>query len=287
MQPSAPAVPATPPIAVVAHVFHLDLWPALDARLRLMEQAFDLFVTAPPDRIDTVRALIGPAYPGARFLECENRGRDVAPFLRAMDEFDLYARPVVLKVHTKRSPHLGDEGGRWFDILLERMMGDAVGAAWVLDKFARYPEIGMVFHSCAQKLASQTMFSNAPWVDRLLQRMGAGRLAGQPEWQFSAGTMFWCRGAALRPMREAKLQLDEFEPESGQLDGTLAHAIERVLPVAVSHTGHLVLCAEYPAGVDLALLDANIAQLRRARAAEAARKAAAPRRGFRTPPRRR
>ena len=55
--------------------------------------------------------------------------------------------------------------------------------------------------------------------------------------------MFWLRPAALRLLLDAHLEVAEFEAEAGQLDGTLAHAIERVFSLSASAGGFSTLSA--------------------------------------------
>lgn len=55
--------------------------------------------------------------------------------------------------------------------------------------------------------------------------------------RFVAGSMFWVRLEALRTLLDAPLQPRDFEPESGQIDGTLAHAIERIVAASVAQAG--------------------------------------------------
>ena len=45
---------------------------------------------------------------------------------------------------------------------------------------------------------------------------------------FPSGSMFWGRSAALKPLLSMNLTLDDFPPENKQIDGTLAHIIERM-----------------------------------------------------------
>ena len=57
---------------------------------------------------------------------------------------------------------------------------------------------------------------------------------------FVAGSMFYARVQALIPLLNLGLHSDDFEPELGQLDGTLAHSIERAFAIS-SYTAGLKL----------------------------------------------
>ena len=53
--------------------------------------------------------------------------------------------------------------------------------------------------------------------------------------------MFWARVKALQPLLDLGLKQSHFPPETGQVDGTLAHAIERMIGVTSAATGHKIL----------------------------------------------
>jgi hypothetical protein len=54
---------------------------------------------------------------------------------------------------------------------------------------------------------------------------------------FVAGSMFWFRPSALRNVYQLFVEGLEFEPELGQVDGTIAHAIERIVCIAAKAAG--------------------------------------------------
>ncbi len=57
---------------------------------------------------------------------------------------------------------------------------------------------------------------------------------------FFEGSMFWNRPAALSALRSLELTQADFEPEAGQLDGTLHHAIEGCFTIAAWAGGFVV-----------------------------------------------
>ena len=57
---------------------------------------------------------------------------------------------------------------------------------------------------------------------------------------FAAGSMFWFRRSSLMALTAPDLAA-LFEPEEGQLDGTTAHAMERLFPVEARRQGYVSL----------------------------------------------
>ena len=76
---------------------------------------------------------------------------------------------------------------------------------------------------------------NIEWLDTLYMRLGQKEGMRKLDFCFPAGSMYWFRIAALsRLLDESLVSIDEFEFEAGQLDGTLAHAIERIVGIIVA-----------------------------------------------------
>ena len=55
---------------------------------------------------------------------------------------------------------------------------------------------------------------------------------------FPSGSMFWVRPAALVPLLNLKLKIEDFEAEQGQQDGTFGHQIEPLFYFACEKAGY-------------------------------------------------
>jgi lipopolysaccharide biosynthesis protein len=54
---------------------------------------------------------------------------------------------------------------------------------------------------------------------------------------FPIGTMFWSRTKALVPLMELNLRYQDFPEEPLSIDGTMLHALERLLPFIAEKAG--------------------------------------------------
>ena len=72
----------------------------------------------------------------------------------------------------------------------------------------------------------------------LLRRMGLRGEICRSELFFSMGTMLWYRPDALRQLFSFALELEEFAEEPVGVEGTFAHAIERLPALIAERNGY-------------------------------------------------
>ena len=63
---------------------------------------------------------------------------------------------------------------------------------------------------------------------------------------FPIGTMFWARPAALKPLFDLGLGWDDYPEEPVPIDGTMLHALERLVPVIATHAGFGLMTTHVP-----------------------------------------
>ena len=219
-------------IAVVAHVYYPDLWPEIAAYLRKWpSKDFLLYVTSAEDRIERVKSTIGDEF-DAVFICAPNRGKDIGQFLNCLPSI---RADIICKVHTKKSAWAYGEA--WRKELYRGTLG--ISPESVLAAFEREPTLGIL-------APEGHLLPHRVWWERNVQLVMqlAGEIGATDNllpFRFPAGAMFWARAAALAPLLKLSLRLSDFEEESGQTDGTLSHAIERLFPIAARLAGYETL----------------------------------------------
>ena len=224
----------TAEVAICIHVHHADVWPEFETLLLALQGPFALYISLTDAAHDALASLIASTFPQAHVVRVVNRGRDMAPFLQMLGLIRSGGHTYVCKLHTKKSTHL-KQGSRWRHDLLQQLLGSPDSAVRARKFFQTRPEVGMLGPSGHFLSAAGFWGGNRPSAESLLKRMGM-RLPAE-DFRFFAGSMFWCRVDALQPLMDAGLDAKDFEAEAGQVDGTLAHALERVLPLVVRASG--------------------------------------------------
>jgi len=177
-----------------------------------------------------------------------NRGRDIGAFLTGFRE-DIGSRyDIVGHVHAKRSlfaigssdPHLGE---RWRKFLWQNLLGDEHPMMdIVIERLAADDRLGLVFPDSPQLPCWD---GNREIAEQLARRVGMA--ADLPTFfDFPAGTMFWARTAALKPLFDVKLEWEDYPTEPVTSDGTILHAIERLLPLVAQHAGYRFATTHIP-----------------------------------------
>jgi glycosyltransferase involved in cell wall biosynthesis/septal ring factor EnvC (AmiA/AmiB activator) len=177
-----------------------------------------------------------------------NRGRDIGAFLSAFGE-DIVARyDIVGHVHSKRTLHaIGSSdpnvGERWREFLWQNLLGDAHPMLdIIIARLTTDSKLGFVF---ADDPHLPEWDGNRQIADELAARMGIKEPL-PPFFDFPVGTMFWARTAALKPLFNLKLDWNDYPEEPLSNDGTILHALERLLPFVAQHAGYRLAVTNVP-----------------------------------------
>ena len=140
----------------------------------------------------------------ARFMQVENVGYDIWPFLKLLDETDYTGYDVLFKFHTKhidgkKTVHLNHvhyTGAKWRDELVNSLIGSEERLDDVLRSFESHPEAGM---ACSGKLYTRLYFpEDKELLDEEMKRLNLHT----EERRFCAGTMMAFRPAVLKVLAD-------------------------------------------------------------------------------------
>lgn len=237
-----------PRVAVVMHVFYLDLVEEILRNLRNIPVEFDLLVTnssGSPCVLDTSAI---STLREVRVFALENHGRDILPLVHLVNAGMIDPYELVLKVHTKKSvwrethEGLAGSGESWREGFLTELIGDRATTESILSRFASEPTLGLL--TSRDNILDEAFWGGDEEKTRhLLRRIQLD--LDSTTLTFAAGSIYWVKGFVLQGLRSLDLSAVDFEPELGQVDGTTAHAIERAIGILTEESGYEL---DIPAG---------------------------------------
>jgi lipopolysaccharide biosynthesis protein len=225
-------------VGVVLHVYYADLLDEILIQLTSIPTAFDLIITNASGKPLTVGRGQLPNMVNSVVLDVANRGRDILPLVQVVNAGLLDPYDIVLKVHTKRSEwrdqhKLAGTGAEWRSRLLGSLLGDVDNVRVILSAFAASPNLGVVTAD-GSLLGPEYWGDNQSVTSTLLRRL---ELPLPRALVFAAGSMYWVRGFVLQGLRALGLSEVDFERETGQVNATTAHAIERLVGIVALEAG--------------------------------------------------
>jgi lipopolysaccharide biosynthesis protein len=221
------ALKRTADMALIIHLHFSDVWPEFAESIRALgDDAVDIYATA-----TSVEAaiLIVTSFPQAYVELVDNRGRDIRPFLHIFGKIYALGYEAICKVHGKKSLHRADGAILRKSAFLALLQSEAIL------RLKANLKIGLLVPAdCLMPHNVKNMASNEPLTIEIAKSLGLKFSFNR----FPAGSMFWFRPDALKPL--LKIASHEFDVERGMLDGTRPHAIERLFANICEAQGYSV-----------------------------------------------
>lgn len=212
-------------VAVHVHAFYPELLQRILSGLNRIAAPFDLFVSVPegvsiPDELKSL--------PRCVVEHCPNRGRDIAPLMCVFGK-RLLGYDYIAHFHTKKSGHLAERRD-WLGHMLSCLLGSADRINGILRLLA--DGYGMVAASDYVPVPEDPTgwMRNLEYAEDMAKKGGLDLdLRGDftPVF-FPQGSMFWARTSFLKRFLELPVTFDDFPPEPIGVDGSPAHALERM-----------------------------------------------------------
>lgn len=174
-----------------------------------------------------------------------NRGRDIGPFLSGFLPEIKDGYEIIGHIHLKKSLHSGTHAVRdWNHFLFENAIG---GKHLMLD---------LIVERMLQDQSIGIIYPDDPniydWGDNyipaydLAKKMGISIQHEREKFNFPAGSFFWMRPAAFKPLLDLNLRWDDYPEEPLPVDGTMLHGLERLFGIIPVQTGYRTVLTNIP-----------------------------------------
>lgn len=229
-------------VAIILHLFYEEYIPIISNILSTYHFKFDIYITSSSHEIlKKAVPYLKSTCPGSKIISkrTPNIGRNFAPFLVEYSKF-LLKYDIIGHIHTKKSLYTGTPRYDWAMNSISGVIGSPEYVHFVFNKLMT-KECGLV---CSDK-GNDIPF----WCYHWLKNFSFGsKLASKLNIEinesflnYPVGGMFWARTDAIKQILLNKWEYNQFDSEKGQIDGTLHHAIERIIGACCTYNNYKIL----------------------------------------------
>lgn len=231
--------------AVIIHLHYLETINFYLQYLEAIPDDIDLYITFSDER---VRAALSQSTISARnsltIIKKQNRGRDISSLLVACRE-QIRNYEYICFLHDKKEKKdvEKEDTRKWVSCLWENMIGSAEFMDNVRLTFQENLELGVLAPPFFMSEHITSMYDNGIWYNdffltqKLAEKLNLVCDLNEKKTPITLGTVFWARVSALKKLLEAEWKYEDFEEEPLGNDGTISHAVERILAYAAQDAG--------------------------------------------------
>ncbi|MCX5946719.1 MAG: glycosyltransferase [Cyanobacteria bacterium] len=229
-------------VALHVHVFSPEFLTPILARLNFNSVRPDLYISFSDPDFEPEILRVSAQFdldPNLRLVP--NLGRDMGPLLSELAlELD---RCYSLHGHVHTIFNEGVHVPAMREFLQINLLGNTKLPMLdrILSQFVQQPGLGMVFADDPNCLGWS---ENRDQAEALAQRLGLPPLPVAID--FPVGSMFWARKGSLKSLYELGLNWDDYPEEPLPYDGTILHAVERLMPQVCMANGYTYAVAHVP-----------------------------------------
>ena len=232
---SVSRLPKSSEVALHIHVFYIDLLGPILASLGFNTLRPSIFITySNPSILEAILSILDDHGYHADVFLVPNRGRDIGPLIdlgQHLDSsFNFYGH-----LHTKKSVLIPNSlASTWRTFLLVNLLGrpDNPMLDRILSTMSTTSDLGLVF---PDDPGSNNWSSNLPYAQSLAKKLDISFLPSSIN--FPVGSMFWARKGALSRLYDIGLSWSDYPSEPLGYDGSILHAIERLIPIICTESG--------------------------------------------------
>lgn len=229
-------------IAVFVHLFYED---SLDYYIKYINNIplfMDIYISYSNQKVK--ESVISKVNRKIHFVYKENRGRDISSLLVAFRKIVL-EYDYICFVHDKRAKELytKDTVQEWIYSLWENMLSTEIFVQNIIITLNQNSKLGLLVPPSIVSLKSNMATKNI-WGNNfnncvmLANRLNLKCDLNENMTPITQGTCFWAKTAALRKLFEYEWTYEDFPDEPMPNDGTISHAIERILAYVAQDAGY-------------------------------------------------